>query len=63
MKNFILSSCLIAASSVLLATAVVAAGNFPTRDIKIIVPFKPGGGVDTTNRIMAEIANKKENAG
>ncbi len=34
------------------------ANDFPMKDIRIIVPFKPGGAVDTTSRIIAEFANK-----
>jgi tripartite-type tricarboxylate transporter receptor subunit TctC len=55
-----------AAALAVLGVAVVAgaqAADFPKKDVKIIVPFKPGGGVDTTNRIMAEIANKKKMLG
>ncbi len=42
----------------LLTTTMAFAGNFPSKDIKIIVPFKPGGAVDTTSRIIAEYAKK-----
>lgn len=38
-----------------LATAAQA-GSFPQKDVRIIVPFKPGGAVDTTSRIIAEYA-------
>lgn len=41
-----------------LAGSVSFAGNFPAKDIRIIVPFKPGGAVDTTSRIIAEYAKK-----
>jgi len=34
------------------------AGEFPEKNIKIIVPFAPGGGVDTTCRMLAEVAPK-----
>ena len=36
----------------------VYAEAFPEKDIRIIVPFKPGGAVDTTSRIIAEFAGK-----
>lgn len=39
------------------ATSAFAA-DFPSKDVHIIVPFKPGGGVDTTSRILAEYGNK-----
>ena len=34
------------------------AQNYPTKTIHLIVPFKAGGAVDTTSRIIAEYANK-----
>lgn len=43
--------------SALCASAAMAA-DFPSKDIKIIVPFAPGGAVDVTSRIIAEYANK-----
>lgn len=47
----------------MLAGAVLAAPghaqDFPTGDVTIIVPFAPGGAVDTTNRIIAEAANQQ----
>lgn len=33
------------------------ADGYPQRDIDLIVPFEPGGSVDTTSRIIAETAN------
>jgi tripartite-type tricarboxylate transporter receptor subunit TctC len=37
-----------------LATAVSAQGKFPDGPIKIIVPFAPGGGVDSAARLIAK---------
>ena len=37
------------------------AADYPSKDIKIIVPFAPGGAVDVTSRIIAEYANKHLN--
>jgi tripartite-type tricarboxylate transporter receptor subunit TctC len=44
--------------SVVLGNAAFAAASFPEKNLKIIVPFAPGGGVDVTCRLMAEVAEK-----
>lgn len=41
------------------ARAFSAPTNFPNRDIKILVPFAPGGGTDTMARILSRAAGKK----
>ena len=48
-KKMIVSgaACALAASSVF-------AADFPTKAVRIIVPFAPGGGVDLTARIFAQ---------
>ena len=33
------------------------ADDYPTKNIDLVVPFDPGGSVDTTSRIIAETAN------
>ena len=40
----------------LLATAVLAAPaqGFPTKPLKVIVPFAPGGNIDVTTRLLAD---------
>jgi tripartite-type tricarboxylate transporter receptor subunit TctC len=38
----------------LLATGVRAQTEFPSRPIKLVVPFPAGGGIDTTARVMAQ---------
>lgn len=35
-----------------------AASAFPDKDVKVIVPFAPGGGVDVTVRFLTEVAPK-----
>ena len=63
MKTFtIVKVAALAVMGLALGTTAQAA-DFPTKDVKIVVPFAPGGGVDTTNRIMAEIANAKKMLG
>ncbi len=46
------------AGSVMIVAGACFAANYPSKDIRIIVPFKPGGAVDTTSRIIAEYAKK-----
>src|SRR4029077_3526372 len=38
----------------IVASHSAGAQNFPSRPIKIIVPFPPGGGVDLTARLLME---------
>jgi tripartite-type tricarboxylate transporter receptor subunit TctC len=42
------------ASSLLLAAAARAQGNWPSRPLKMIVPLPPGGSPDFTARLLAE---------
>lgn len=42
----------------LLMVPGVCGADYPQRNIQLIVPFEPGGAVDTTSRIIAEAANK-----
>lgn len=49
-------SCLPLLALPWLAADVVAA-DYPSRDIRLVVPFEPGGAGDTTSRIIAEAAN------
>lgn len=45
---------LLAAPALLLATRAAAQAAFPTRPVRIIVPYTPGGVSDITARLMAE---------
>lgn len=40
-------------------TSAVAADNYPSRPIKLIVPFSPGGGADNAARIIVPVLSKK----
>ena len=46
------------ACSLALGVAVVAAQDYPSRPIKIIVGFAPGGGVDTVARLVGQEMSK-----
>ena len=54
MKQLGLTTALVLGMLALPATA----GDYPTKDIDLVVPFDPGGSVDTTSRIIAETANR-----
>lgn len=46
-------------ATILVGSSIGAAlaADYPTKDIDLVVPFDPGGGVDTTSRIITETAN------
>ena len=52
MRNLMLAAAVCAAVSGVAAPA--AAQDYPARTITLVVPFPPGGGVDSLARIMAE---------
>ena len=45
--------------AVLALSGGVAAQDYPTRTVKIIVPFPPGGTADAMPRIVAEFLTRK----
>jgi tripartite-type tricarboxylate transporter receptor subunit TctC len=44
------------------AAAAFAQGKFPDRQIRFVVPFAPGGGVDATARLIAQRMQEKQGA-
>jgi tripartite-type tricarboxylate transporter receptor subunit TctC len=46
------------AGSIAAVSTATAQADFPTKPIKIIVPYNPGGGTDTTGRFLANEAEK-----
>ena len=54
MKPHLLRWATIASLTLISAPTLAAdAGNYPNRQVTIIVPFNPGGGTDTTTRLLA----------
>jgi len=54
LKQFVIAIALAPIALLLAAGAPVAAQNFPTRPITLIVPFPPGGSTDVAGRIIAD---------
>ena len=53
MTRPIVAGALLAAGVCLLAAGPATAQNYPNRVIKMIVPFPPGGPIDTMGRLVA----------
>ena len=53
------SLSLAAAACALALTASVAAQDYPTKPIRMIIPFPPGGGSDVTGRVVATALSER----
>lgn len=58
MKRIVLVLCVLCAIGANVFAEGAAKLDFPKKNIKIIVPFAPGGGTDITARIFADAAGK-----
>ncbi|MBG9387388.1 tripartite tricarboxylate transporter substrate binding protein [Caenimonas aquaedulcis] len=54
MKPFSLTACLMAACIAAAPLAAGAQGAFPTKPMRIVVPFPPGGSVDPLARVISQ---------
>lgn len=57
----ITTGIILAAGALAIVAGPAAAQNYPTKPIRVIVPFPPGGGVDFVGRIVAKGMSERMN--
>lgn len=53
-KNFIISAALVLTAAFIMAGSTTAFGQYPTKSIRFIVPFPPGGPTDVLGRVIGK---------
>lgn len=53
------TACLVAGAGILFAGAAIATERYPAKPVKIIIPFTPGGSIDTVGRLVANQLQKQ----
>lgn len=59
MKNVTVLMATLSAATLLIALPASAESQYPAKTIEMVVPFPPGGGADTTGRIIASALSDK----
>ncbi len=58
-RRYVLLSCAAAGAAVVFAGSAYAQSNYPSRPIRLIVPFAAGGSTDLSARLVAEFAGRE----